>query len=205
MIAIITGDVVHSRALSPDKWLNHLKKGLSFFGTSPNDWEIYRGDSFQFKANYQDALKNALLLKAWMKHFKEIDVRLSIGVEEQIYSSDKITESNGKAFELSGAGFDTLGKKNLSITTSNQMLNDILKVMCDLSLLIMDRWSERTAEVFFIKLKNPELNQSEIAKMLNIKAQGNISEALKRSGFDEIQQFIQFYQKTIKAYVDHLS
>lgn len=201
MVAIITGDVVRSRALTTEKWLNHLKKGLELFGNTPKDWEIYRGDSFQIKTTPEQALLQAIVLKAWMKHFKEIDVRLGIGIGAMEYESNRITEGNGLAFELSGESFDQLGKRNLGIKTPNAFWNDTLSLMCDLALLIMDKWTEKTAEVIYLKLRFPELNQAEIAEKLDKKGQGNISVALKRGGFDEIHQFIQYYQKNIKAYV----
>lgn len=201
MIAIITGDVVHSRGLPTGQWLSHLKKGLEKLGNAPKDWEIYRGDSFQFKTTAEDALYHVVLLKAWMKYFKEIDVRMSIGVGTQSFEGVTITEGNGSAFERSGEGFDALGKKYLNINTPNESLNAAFGVMCDLALLIMDKWSEKTAEVIYLKLKNPELNQKDIAMILDKKGQGNISETLKRGGFDEVSQFINYYHQTMKRYV----
>lgn len=200
MVAIITGDIVSSRTLKPTVWLKHLKEGLEMFGTSPLNWELYRGDSFQLKTTVEDALLHAVLLKTWIKLLKEIDVRLSIGIGEQTFEGTKITEGNGTAFELSGEGFDALEKKNLTINTQDKLLNDTFRVMTDLALLIMDKWTDKSAEIIFLKLKNPELNQTQIAEKLN-KKQSTISEALKRGGFDEIDQFINYYNKTMKQYV----
>lgn len=200
MVAIITGDVVSSRTLKPAVWLKHLKEGLEMFGTSPLNWELYRGDSFQLKTTVEDALLHAVLLKTWIKLLKEIDVRLSIGIGEQTFAGTKITEGNGTAFELSGEGFDALDKKNLIINTQDKLLNDTFRVMTDLALLIMDKWTDKSAEIIFLKLKNPELNQTQIAEKLN-KKQSTISEALKRGGFDEIDQFINYYNQTMKQYV----
>ncbi len=200
MVAIITGDIVSSRNLKPAVWLKHLKEGLQMFGTSPLQWELYRGDSFQFKTHVEDALLHAVLLKTWIKLLKEIDVRLSIGIGEQTFEGTKITEGNGSAFELSGEGFDALDKKNLTINTHDKLLNDTFRVMTGLALLIMDKWTDKSAEIIFLKLKNPELNQTQIAEKLN-KKQSTISEALKRGGFDEIDQFINYYNQTMKQYV----
>lgn len=200
MVAIITGDIVSSRTLKPAVWLKHLKEGLQMFGTSPLNWELYRGDSFQLKITAEDALLHAVLLKTWIKHLKEIDVRLSIGIGEQTFEGTKITEGNGTAFELSGEGFDALEKKNLTINTANKSLNDTFRVMTDLALLIMDKWTDKSAEIIFLKLKNPELNQTQIAEKLD-KKQSTISEALKRGGFEEIDQFINYYNQTMKQYV----
>jgi len=200
MIAIITGDVVTSRALQPEIWLEHLKVGLLVFGATPTDWDIYRGDGFQLRTSSSEALLHAVMLKAWMKHFKQIDVRLSIGIGKQTYTSNNITQGNGSAFEFSGQGFDQLDKKKLSITTADKVLNDTFKVMIDLSLVLMDKWTQKSAEAIYIKLKHPELNQTQIAKLLG-KGQGTVSEALKRGGFDEVYQLIEYYRKTMKAYV----
>ena len=200
MVAVITGDIVSSRTLKPAVWLKHLKEGLQMFGSSPLNWELYRGDSFQFKTTTEDALLHTILLKTWIKQLKEIDVRLSIGIGEQTFEGTKITEGNGSAFELSGEGFDALDKKNLTINTANKSLNDTFRVMTDLALLIMDKWTDKSAEIIFLKLKNPELNQTQIAEKLN-KKQSTISEALKRGGFDEIDQFINYYHQTMKQYV----
>ncbi len=200
MVAIITGDIVSSRTLKPAVWLKHLKEGLQMFGSSPLNWELYRGDSFQFKTTIEDALLHAILLKTWIKQLKEIDVRLSIGIGEQTFEGSKITEGNGTTFELFGEGFDALEKKNLTINTQDKLLNDTFRVMTDLALLIMDKWTDKSAEIIFLKLKNPELNQTQIAEKLN-KKQSTISEALKRGGFDEIDQFINYYNQTMKQYV----
>jgi len=204
MIAIITGDIVASRSLNTAIWLKHLKDGLQMFGNSPLTWELYRGDSFQFKTTADDALFHAILLKTWIKLLKGLDVRLSIGIGEQTFQGSTITESNGTAFELSGEGFDNLAKKNLSIITEDNSLNDTFRVMTDLALLIMDKWTDKSAEIIFLKLNNPAFNQTQIAEKLN-KKQSTISEALKRSGFDEINQFINYYKQTMIAYVDRTS
>ena len=48
MIAVITGDLIHSRKFkNPLEWMLPFKKLLSEIGLQPEVWEIYRGDSFQ--------------------------------------------------------------------------------------------------------------------------------------------------------------
>jgi len=47
MIAILTGDIINSREGETLNWLNILKEVLKQYGSTPKDWEIYRGDSFQ--------------------------------------------------------------------------------------------------------------------------------------------------------------
>jgi len=49
MIAIITGDIKDSRLVPVDKWMKLLKAELGLWGKAAEDWDIYRGDSFQLK------------------------------------------------------------------------------------------------------------------------------------------------------------
>lgn len=57
MIAVITGDIINSRAEDVSLWMPVLKKELQKIGERPKDWEIYRGDSFQIKTTPALALK----------------------------------------------------------------------------------------------------------------------------------------------------
>ena len=82
MIAVLTGDIVNSREVSAQKWLKELKYALAFHGREKKDWEVYRGDSFQLRIEVQHALAAALRIKANMKQFKELDVRIGIGIGE---------------------------------------------------------------------------------------------------------------------------
>ena len=70
--------------------------------------------------------------------------------------------------------------------------------MIDWAMITLDNWSDKTAEIIALKLQNPELNQKEMALILNKKGQGNISETLKRGGYKELHQLLDYYQKTIQ-------
>ena len=45
-------------------------------------------------------------------------------------------------------------------------------------------------------IENPEKNQKSLAKLLN-KSQSNISETLKRGGYDEIMNMNEFFKKNM--------
>lgn len=48
MISIITGDIVQSQMLpKSNQWLNRLKTKLANIARNEDQWNIYRGDSFQ--------------------------------------------------------------------------------------------------------------------------------------------------------------
>lgn len=192
MTSIITGDIISSRSGDPALWLPALKSELNKYGATPQYWEIYRGDSFQLEITPKTALKTALLIKATIKQFKTIDVRLAIGVGEKTYSANAITESNGSAFVNSGECFEALKKTTLAIKTADPVFNTTINIMLDLALLTMDNWTPKASTLFKTTLEHSDYNQVEIAKLLNRK-QSNISSGLKRTGYDEISKMLQFY------------
>lgn len=195
-IAIITGDIIHSRTDSKQAWMRLLKKILLKQGDSPKQWEIYRGDSFQLETTPEKALQLALLIKATLKELKDIDVRISIGIGEKTYNAAKITESNGSAFIRSGEGFDQLKKQTLTIHSANAEWDEAINIMLSLAMLAADNWKPTTSAIMRISLENEQSNQQELAKKLK-KTQSSISEGLKRGGNEEIQLLLNYYKKTV--------
>lgn len=196
MIAVITGDIINSRKEPVEHWLPVLKEVLKRYGDSPQHWEIFRGDSFQIALPPQNALYAALLLKASLKQFRHLDVRMAIGLGNQEYEAKKISESNGSAFVRSGEGFETLKKQNLGIFSENEELDEILNLLLSLALLNMDQWSPTVATIIKASLENPEKSQTELAAVLK-RSQSSLSEGLKRGGYDEILRMEKFYRQQI--------
>ncbi len=192
MTSIITGDIINSRNHSPNTWLDGLKNILNNFGQTPEHWEIYRGDSFQLEIDKKNALKTALMIKAHMKQFKDIDVRLAIGIGNKSYKADHITQSNGSAFVHSGECFENLKKNTLAIQSNNTNFDTIINIMLGLGLLTMNTWTPTTATLMALVLKHPDYNQKQLAKITN-STQGNISQGLKRAGYDEIIKLLNYY------------
>lgn len=197
MEAIITGDLINSRQVEPNEWMPALKKVLKKYGKEPKNWEIFRGDSFQLNTKPEDALMAAILIKAEIKQWKNLDVRIGIGLGEITYQAAKITESNGTAFLNSGECFEELKKQTLAIKTPNKDLNTTLNLMIELASLTIDRWTETAVKLIKIKIENPNVNQKDLANLLNKTAQGTISEGLKRGGYEEIQKLLNYYKLKI--------
>ena len=197
MEAIITADLINSRLVDPNKWMPALKKVLKQYGKEPKNWEIFRGDSFQLNTKPEEALMAAMLIKAEIKQWKDLDVRIGIGIGEITYQAAKITESNGTAFLNSGECFEDLKKQTLAIKTPNKELNTTLNLMIELASLTVDRWTETAAKLIKLKIENPTANQKDLANLLNKTAQGTISEGLKRGGYDEIQKLLDYYKLKI--------
>ncbi|MCF7561831.1 SatD family protein [Sabulilitoribacter multivorans] len=197
MIAIITGDIINSKTSDPKIWLHALKGSLNRYGLEPKVWEVFRGDSFQLETKPKQALEAAFLIKATIKQFKNIDVRLAIGIGDKTYESEKITESNGSAFVNSGECFEGLKKTTLAIKSPNESFNITMNLMFDLVLLTIDSWTATSAKLIKTALENPDLNQEQLAKLYG-STQSNISKGLKRGGIDEILKLLYYYETQIK-------
>lgn len=191
--AIITGDIINSRKEAPQVWLPHLKEALRNYGQEPKHWEIYRGDSFQLEVAPEKALEAAIYIKSCLKQESVIDVRMGIGLGEKEYDSKKITESNGSAFVHSGQCFEGLKKQTLAIKSNKSEFDATINLMLRLVLLTMDNWHPASSKTVKTAMAHPNSNQKELAKLLG-KSQSSISEALLRTGFDEVKKMMQFYK-----------
>lgn len=198
MVAVITGDIVNSRSGQTPEWLSLLKEALDHYGKNPQQWEIFRGDSFQLKLDPEIAFQAGIHIKANIKLMKHLDVRLAIGIGQENHDAEKITESNGTAYIRSGECFETLKKQHLAISTGNAEVDEVLNLCFALALLSMNNWSPTVARAVKVTLENLEKSQTEVARLLQ-KSQSSVSEALKRGGFEEVIQLNEFFQKKIKS------
>jgi len=200
MHAVITGDIINSTKVDPKIWLPALKDVLNKAGSTPNEWEIYRGDSFQlFIKDPLLALTTAIQIKAAIKTIKTLDVRMAIGIGNIKHKSSKVTEANGSAFIYSGERFEGLKKEklNLALRSDWPQFDRDINLFLKLALLIMDHWTESAAEMIKTSLENPNKAQSELGSIIGIK-QNAVSSRLKRAAFEEISEMIQLYQIKLK-------
>jgi hypothetical protein len=199
MISIITGDIVNSRKLSSNVWIDGLKTLLNSFGKSPSEWEIYRGDEFQLEiSNPEEALYAALQIKAYFKTLK-LDARMSIGIGDKTYNAKKISESNGTAFSRSGEVFQTLKKQkvNLVVNTGNAELDYDLNLKLRLASTFMDSWLPQSAELVQVAMQNPTLAQDGIGQKLGIN-QAAVSRRRKRAQYDLLLETENYFRQKIK-------
>lgn len=197
MEAIITADLINSRAIAPEVWLSVLQKTLQSLGEEYQQWEVFRGDSLQIHVSPKQALYCAILLKATIKQIPNLDIRIAIGIGEIGYKAEKLTASNGSAFIYSGEAFDGLGKNTLAIKTPWKDFDETINLVLSLATLTMNDWKPTMAEVFKKQWETPEAKQIEIAEALG-KKQSNISYSLKKAGYEEILHAEHYYQQEIE-------
>ncbi|MGB7393042.1 MAG: hypothetical protein WA913_01480, partial [Pricia sp.] len=178
--------------------LEGLKDYLSTHGESPDDWDIYRGDEFQLKISYEEALEAAIHIKAIIKSTKGLDVRMGIGLGTETFRGVGVSESNGPAYHRSGRTFESLkeDKLNLTIATGSGFYDDTLNLMLKLALNFMDDWSTVSAEIVALTLKNPKASQAVLAQKLGIQ-QSAVSQRQTRARLDLVFELLDYYEKTL--------
>lgn len=187
MKGVITGDVVGSTKINDfgklPKLINDLITEISLCCTKCKV-EISRGDSFQVLVeDPKQALLVALLIRAGFRKSsidlgnKDLDVRLSVGIGEVSYMDEKIGQSNGEAFILSGHGFDNLTKaQRLSVQTFSDSINSELKVETAFVDDIVSNWTHLHGEIMYQSLLT-DATQCELAEKLGT-SQQNICKRL---------------------------
>ncbi len=200
MTSVITGDIVNSRRLAPEKWLEPLKGLLSSWGNTPKSWEITRGDNIQLEiAEPGNSLLAAIRIKALLRTIKGLDVRIAIGIGEKTYDAPNISESNGPAFINSGEKFETLKKikQTLAVQSPWPDLDKELNLLISLASIVMDKWSPSSAEIIALSLQDREKPQIELAAQLAI-TQSSVSERQTRAHFSQIIELETYYCQKIQ-------
>jgi hypothetical protein len=176
-----------------------LERELLLLGQSPQNWEIFRGDSFQAEINDPMlALEYSIRIKAAIKTIKEIDVRIAIGIGDKTYTVPKITQCNGTAFVNSGHKFETIERDriNLAIQTPWADFDREMNLYFRLALIGMDNWTANGAAIVNLALKNRDKSQEELGKIVGIK-QNSVSTRLKRAFYAEILALIDMYKEKL--------
>ena len=198
MIAVITGDIVNSQKEHAETWLKSLKNLLASWSETPETWEVYRGDEFQVKCSREEALLKAVAIKSLINTHENLDVRLAIGIGDEDFKSEKITESNGSAYVNSGRLLSEIKEdhRNLAIATPDAQLNEDLNLLFKWTLLDFDNWSAVSAEIIHMLTQEPNISQEQAAQKLSI-SQSSVSQRLKRANFDLLLETDRYFRKKI--------
>lgn len=203
LTSVITGDIINSRkARTPGEWLRPLKKVLREAGPTPLVWDIYRGDSFQVEIKRpEDALAIAIRIKATIKCFNPLDVRMAIGIGEKAAGSRIITESTGDAFVFSGELLEKIKSsgQNLAVKSASTVFDEEINLYLRLLLIAMNNWKKGSAEAINMVMSNPSLTQKALSKKLSI-SQPSVSARLQRAYLAEINDVIQIYRNKVSRF-----
>ncbi|MDQ8197189.1 hypothetical protein QEH56_03475 [Pelagicoccus enzymogenes] len=169
MISVLTGDIVGSRELSSEKRtdLDGKLKGAALRSGLGDSLEVFRGDSWQCLCSpHHSAIERALHFRAFLLGKYEIDTRISIGIGAvESLHREKVSLSQGEAFELSGLGLSSLpDHRRLEISLSETLEPSslpFLNAACALLDGITSEWTARQSLAVALALTDD--NQYELA------------------------------------------
>lgn len=204
--AVLTGDIVKSRDISPrSRLIAVLKEALDTTKERYKaDYDLYRGDSFQVVVpSAPAAALVAIVIRSKLKsHARKAsetwDARISVGVGEITYHGEDISQSDGPAFLLSGQGMDELNKthRRLIIKTPWDEAGRSLALLTRFADDIVSNWTGYSAETAFYSLLYNE-SQSAMAKRLG-KSQSTINNRMATAKLDLVRAYIQHVTEQIE-------
>jgi hypothetical protein len=210
---VITGDIIESTKLS-DEENNTLIQGLKYIIDELEQnktirGEIFRGDSLQCLVHKpSQTLKIALLIKTYVKGIDSInkkqkneldklinkpifDIRLAIGIGEINSEKEKLSISQGEAFNLSGRLLDDMKNKQTIAIKTNDKYKEELDTSFKLLDFIVSNATQNQCEVIYYKLKG--LTEVEISEKIGIN-QSAINQRSNSSGWSSINSLIQRFE-----------
>lgn len=175
MYAVLTGDIIASGRMQHVD-LERTKGRLQWCcrdleqqypGLIRGKIDFFRGDAWQVLIERPElALRTALYLRVGLIAFESSDTRLAIGIGEiDTIVEDRISQSTGSAFTLSGHALDELGSKNrLGIALPSRFgeIQDWLALNLRLCHALLRRLKAKQAQALMGALK--DLTQNDIAK-----------------------------------------
>jgi len=204
---VITGDIVGSRKITDKKMLidalHEVFEVLS--GRFRARGEVYRGDEFQLLLpDVGDTVLSAILIRsaiiARSPSKKQMwDARIAIGIGEVETLMDRVTESSGEAFVLSGRGLDRIGKsgERLCILTNSAAIDQQLSLVTRLVDDIISHWSHYSAQVAYLSLLYNESQQT-LAKRLG-RSQPTIHTRLVTAKLELIRGYIDYTSEILAS------
>jgi hypothetical protein len=205
-VAVLTGDVVGSSKLPPElreRLHEGLQVGIDNVG-SGSEGEIFRGDSFQIVLDEPArALRAALRMRCHLRASspnalgKPLDTRVAVGIGKVSFRAEKVIESDGEAFQLSGRGLDELlstRKRRLMIRTPDAELNTSLDVICAFLDAMVNGYSARQAEAVGLLLDG--MKQTEIAQRIGI-GQSSVNQRIQSAHWPAIEYALGYFERVI--------
>lgn len=200
MIAVITGDIVHSRRLSQAQLKTALETIRQQVSRVNNDGkvtiEFFRGDSFQITLLNPRAMANLVVLIYCALRQVGCRATLSLAVGQGELKNE-LAGAYGEAFELSGLGLDATKRGEISFDSSNNLLKHSFKVSTQFLSFLLDSLTIKQAQVLelFVSENFPE--HQYIAEKLKTSRQ-NITAHLNKSGADLVKAYIVHYHQLVK-------
>ncbi|MDB5231044.1 MAG: hypothetical protein JWN76_1849 [Chitinophagaceae bacterium] len=201
MNAVITADIIGSTKLSVSTDRN-LKRNLEKVLTG-TQYEFYRGDSMQIYI--EDAafafplllkLRTACMRTEYPDADSPIDLRAGIGIgEAAVKKNGRVTNGTGRAFVLSGRGFDTLqGPIRTFIECDDAKTKLSMGLLSTFTDHLFSSLTQKQAEVLFELLEGK--TQTAVARKLK-KSQPTIHQFATAANWNMIRLLPEYFDQMI--------
>lgn len=193
---IITGDFINSVAFSKElreSIVEILEEVAVTFGSK---YEYFiRGDGIQILSN-KNALREAIYLQSLLHVKLNVGIRLAIGIGSIEVLDERLSNSTGEAFQLSGQRLDEMKKlqKQLSVVTPNKWLNCEWEIHTQTLDYLSASRTRNQSEVVVGLLENK--TQTKLAAEIGI-SQPSVNQRIKSSGWELIEPIILRYGESI--------
>lgn len=204
--AVLTGDIVRSSKLSPDdlkKTMQRLRDNTgriekTFPGTVYGTLDVFSGDGWQLLIkDLKRSLRMALFLRAVIKSDVKLklDTRIALGwgaVDQDILNPNRISESTGEAFTLSGRALQNMEKHSRFVVSISDDLSTPATRMFQAAIGLLDELLTRATprQMQALSLALLDKPQEKIAEETG-KSQSTINQALQTAAWRSIEKLIQ--------------
>lgn len=210
--AVLTGDLVKSAKLDPVNLkvvVQSIKEGQARFSkvyseSMIGEADIFSGDSWQVLMGHTHLSFRAMLyFRALVKAVKGLnaDTRIALAwgkIDEDTVNPERISESTGEAFTLSGRAMTELGRsRHLTMKLPDNSIQDKDNVYSLLphTLLLLDeisnRWTEKQAEAIVYALLG--VKQKAIAVELSL-VQSTVNKRINGAGWNNLSQYLDYVE-----------
>ncbi|GAB2770754.1 hypothetical protein GCM10027275_11810 [Rhabdobacter roseus] len=194
---VLTGDVVNSASLSHAQRTELKALFDQLAGTSAGTYEYFiRGDSFQVLLR-AEALREALRIKTLLHFRLSVRVRIAIGLGAVEYRREKLADSDGEAFRLSGRALDDMKVHNQLLrlsTPAHWAQAEWARAEWAIHSQVLDylEWSrsESQSEALYWLLQHK--TQQEIARQIGI-SQPSVHSRARAAAWPLVEVFLRRY------------
>ncbi len=194
---VITGDLVNSVALTKmerQEIRQLFEKCEAMFGSS---YEYFlRGDGIQVLAK-GNALTEAIYLTCLLHAKLNVKIRLSIGIGKIAYLSERLSDSTGEAFIISGQNLDAMkpNKNSISVKTADPWLNAEWEIHAKVLDYLEASRSRNQSEVIVGLIENK--TQIQLAEEIGI-SQPSINQRIKSSAWVLVEPILLRYENCLR-------
>lgn len=195
MKQVLTGDIYDSTSLSKAQ-REDLQKAFKYLEEQSEGIYDYfiRGDSFQIYLE-SNGLRESQVIKTYLHYTYGIKTRISIGIGEiTSFSKEKLSDSDGPAFQYSGRGLDTMKKEKIwnRVTAENENFNNEWEIHCAVLDYLENSRTQHQSEAIYWLLQSK--NQQQIADLIGI-SQPSVNKRIQSSGWILMEKILKRFQR----------